>query len=102
MSLTKEEYVAALCGMGERSAQIVVDNIFDLEANLAAITKERDELKASFQLRVIELHIEQNGSGLPLKGYDDCSRHTFETCTSPKCITAREILVSTRKETTNE
>lgn len=74
----------------------------DAAHELAAITKERDVLKASFQLRVIELHIEQNGSGLPLKGYGDCSHHTFETCTSPKCITAREILFASRKEDADE
>jgi hypothetical protein len=51
-------------------------------------------LREALRLRAEELHIDQNGSGLPLKGYSDCHKHIFETCTSPKCVEVREALAA--------
>jgi hypothetical protein len=58
---------------------------------LSKVQAERDRLQDMLKSRAEELHIDQNGSGLPLKGYGDCHNHIFETCTSPKCVAARTM-----------
>jgi hypothetical protein len=63
-----------------------------MKAALGAALGSGQELREALRLRATELHVDQNGSGLPLRGYDQCHKHGFETCKSPKCVDARAAL----------
>jgi hypothetical protein len=69
-----------------------------IENNIRPTDQERQmsesKLRTALHLRATELHIDQNGSGFPLTGYSLCHKYTFETCQSPKCVSAREALAA--------